>query len=338
MPCNQRIAEKPRVYATIFLFPKYNHKDAFSRAAFVGVSSMSELESLTSRAVQLSAKADFWNNAVLWSLALTALAAVAIVVSQRLAFVRTKQLTVVQDRIARIKEDAAKGRQDVIATELAAAVAKAKEADARIAEAERGSAEANERATQAQKSLALAEQHAAEANTKAEGFRLDIAKANERAASANETAERERLARLQLEARLADRVITPDQQRRITEAFAPMKGQTIDVVIVGDSLEITKTATAILDSLHKAGILFNIAQPLKGGYAEGVIVGIRLDATTEVKQAGNLLIGILRETLGGGVGQKDFDKIQVSMTGQMRADPGATPRGQSSFRLLIAAK
>src|SRR5713226_3724729 len=49
----------------------------------VGVSSsMSELESLSSRAAELSSKADFWNTAVLWALAITALAAVAIVVSQ----------------------------------------------------------------------------------------------------------------------------------------------------------------------------------------------------------------------------------------------------------------
>jgi hypothetical protein len=48
----------------------------------------------------------------------------------------------------------------------------------RIAEAQRGSAEANALARKAQASLALAEQHSAEANAKAEGFRLDIAQAN----------------------------------------------------------------------------------------------------------------------------------------------------------------
>jgi len=72
--------------------------------------------------------------------------------------------------------------------------------------------DADNRRADADAHIAEAQRGAAEANTKAEGFRLDIARANERAASANETAERERLARLQLEARLADRMLTPAQQ------------------------------------------------------------------------------------------------------------------------------
>jgi hypothetical protein len=91
---------------------------------------MSELDSLTSRATDLTSKADFWNNAVLWALALTALAAVAIVVSQRLAFIRAKQLSDVQDRITHVKEAGAKTEQDRLGADLAAAVARAKEADA----------------------------------------------------------------------------------------------------------------------------------------------------------------------------------------------------------------
>jgi hypothetical protein len=70
-------------------------------------------------------------------------------VSQRLAFVRARQLTDLQNKIPALKEADAKIEQERIGTELAAAVARAKEADARIAEAQRGSAEANERATKA---------------------------------------------------------------------------------------------------------------------------------------------------------------------------------------------
>jgi hypothetical protein len=35
-----------------------------------------------------------------------------------------------------------------------------------------------------------------------------------------------------------------------------MKGQTVDVVIVGDTLEVNRTADAILGSLQHAGVLF----------------------------------------------------------------------------------
>src|SRR5437868_788741 len=105
---------------------------------------MSELDTLTARAAELSSKADFWNNAVLWALLVTALAAAAIVVSQRLAFLRAKDLSGVQGNITRIKEAGYKLESERVAGELAAA----------------------------QASLSLAEQHAAEANAKAEGFRL----------------------------------------------------------------------------------------------------------------------------------------------------------------------
>jgi hypothetical protein len=96
---------------------------------------MSELDALTSRATELSSKATFWNNAVLWALALTAVAAVAVVVSQRLAFVRAKQLSDIQANIASIKEAGATGEQQRIGRELAAALVRVAEAEARAAEA-----------------------------------------------------------------------------------------------------------------------------------------------------------------------------------------------------------
>lgn len=73
---------------------------------------MSELESLVSQASALNSKVDFWNTAVVWALLITALAAGAIVFSQRLAFVRAKQLADVQDKIAKIKEGNASDRAD----------------------------------------------------------------------------------------------------------------------------------------------------------------------------------------------------------------------------------
>jgi hypothetical protein len=65
---------------------------------------MSDLESLVSRAATLSGKVDFWNSMVLWALFITAIAAGAIVLCQRMATVRAKQLSGVQDEIVRIKD------------------------------------------------------------------------------------------------------------------------------------------------------------------------------------------------------------------------------------------
>jgi len=211
---------------------------------------------------------------------------------------------------------------------------------------------ANTHATEAESHLAEANARAAEADAKAEGFRSDIAKANaasaqasaqvaeaqREAASANETAERERLARLQLEARLADRVISPDQRLRITAVFAPMKGQTVDVVFSGDTPEVSRTADAIIGCISAAGVLVNLFHPMQGGGAQGVVIGIKLGAPAEDKMAGEQLVRILRESLGGGVGTADFDKIAITGTGTVGGTPGATPAGQSPFRLQIAPK
>jgi len=90
-------------------------------------------------------------------------------------------------------------------------------ADARIAEAQRDSSDANERAAEAQKNLALAEQHSSEANAKAEGFRLDIAKAQESAAKATEETARITKENLTLDAEVIN-LRQAAAPRRLTEA------------------------------------------------------------------------------------------------------------------------
>lgn len=228
----------------------------------------------------------------------------------------------------------------------------ASNASERAGKAEKGAEEAKERAAKAQASLVTAEQHSAEANAKAEGFRLDIARANEGAAQAqaqvagaqrasaeaNKIAESERLARLQLEARLADRIITPDQRLRLTQAFSPLRGQTVDVVIYGDTPETSRTADAVLGCLQSAGLLFNFFHPASGGAAQGVVIGIRADAPEADKQAGTKFVTILGETLGLGVGSADFEKMIVSGTGTGGSMPGAAPVGKSMIRLQLAPK
>jgi hypothetical protein len=199
-------------------------------------------------------------------------------------------------------------------------------------------AKANERATKAQESLALAEQHAAEANAKAEGFRLDIARANERAASANETAEREKLARLQLEARLADRVLTADQQRRITSAF---KGQSVELVVFGETPETSIFGISVADSIGKAeDVGIDIIQSNGSGMAvRGIFVGVRSNADASVKQAADLFIQILHETIGGGVVSWDFDKL-IRPSGFIRSVHvgKSTKPDDAPLRIFIGSK
>lgn len=199
-------------------------------------------------------------------------------------------------------------------------------------------AQANERASKAQESLALAEHHSAEANAKAEGFRLDIARANERAASANETAERERLARLQLEARLADRVILAVQEQSLKTAFARLKGQTVDVSVLGDTPEISQFSGTIMSRMRQAGVLLNATHPLGGTIARGVLVGVKPDASPEFKQTANELVAILQQSVGGGVALWDFGELIIGGISTGSSDQGATPEGQSPLRIVIGSK
>jgi hypothetical protein len=217
---------------------------------------MSELELLVARAVVLSSKVDFWNNAVLVVLLIIALAGAAIFVAQRKAFLRAKDLAVVQDKISNLKEAESRTEQRRLGTELATAVAKAREADARIAEAQRGSAEANERALKAQQSLASAEQHAKEADAKAEGFRADIAKANEGAALAqaqvaDATAEAAK-ANLELARIKLPRSLNQEQQRRIADVLTRFTGTNFAFLAFGDpeSLALLGDIDSALQQAH----------------------------------------------------------------------------------------
>lgn len=198
-------------------------------------------------------------------------------------------------------------------------------------------AQANERANKAQESLALAEQHSAEANAKAEGFRRDIAQANERAAEANRIAEQERLARLQIEARLADRVITPLQEQQMEAAFAPLKGKTVDVVVLGDTVEITQFSRKIIDCMRRTGVLINFDRPL-GAAARGVLVGVKPDSPAEFRKAAEEFITALQQTVGNGASLWDFDKLVSNSVSVGGRDPGAAQKGQSPLRVWIGSK
>lgn len=232
------------------------------------------------------------------------------------------------------------------AVEVAEANKVAAGANERAADANKTAGEANERAAAANKlaegfrlDIATANEGAAKANALAESFRLDIAKANERAAAANETAEKERLARLQLEARLADRVITDAQAKRLITAFAALKGKTVDVGMFGDNLDIANVNGAILRCLASAGVRVQTFAPLGGGGGvRGVLVAADPNASVAIKAAAQSAVNILRETLGGGVALMDFAQLKFDGSAMTGNSEGAEPRGSGPVRIWIGPK
>lgn len=157
-------------------------------------------------------------------------------------------------------------------------------------------AKQQQRAADAEGKIKLAEQHSAEANAKAEGFRLDIAKANERAASANETAEKERLARLQLEGKIADRILTPLQQQVLSTSLRPFGSFRVQVRWYVDSPEITRLANAITNSLGNAGwFAVGSASLASSVTTYDVVVAISREKPKEVRAAAMALVTGLRK-------------------------------------------
>jgi hypothetical protein len=236
------------------------------------------------------------------------------VLSKRLHAVQHSEDQERQSEIARLNKEAGDARKT------------AGEAQERAAKAEGHLAQANEGA-------ALAEQHAAEANKTAESFRLDIAQANERAASANETAERERLARLQLEARLADRVLTPQGRSQLTRLAASFpKGTRIDICVFGETIEVANIAQSINKSLEDGGWTVRQWRVMSGGSVRGILVGTdpKADATT-TRAASGIILALV--SAGIGAGPWKFEELTV---GGMMVGPGEPM--DAPIRMFIGSK
>jgi hypothetical protein len=125
---------------------------------------------------------------------------------------------------------------------------------------------------------------------------VKIAQAGRDAAEANRIAEHERLARLQLEARLADRTLTAAQQARIASRLRGFGPQTIDVIVVGTTPEVSRITDAIVAAIRQAGwAVGNVGSPLAGA-AAGVLIGTRKGSPKEVLAAADSLVAALVDT------------------------------------------
>jgi len=273
---------------------------------------MSKIQDLTARIHDLERSVSRWNNIYVGLVAFTVFLAASLFISQFLAMRKSKELTGAQKELLRLKEDALQ--------------ADLQEEDSNIAQA-------NQRAGEAEERVRIAEQHTAEANAKAEGFRLDIAKANEGAAKANEVAERERLARLQLEARLAPRSLTPAQQGRLTSQLNRFRGTPIDVAIWGDTSEIQNISIRLTDSLRAAGWTVGVATAVGGGAAvTGILIGTSDGVALPIREASSSLVIGLHD-VGLEAGPWPFAQLQPP---GVSVNAGFT--GQAPIRMFIGAK
>jgi hypothetical protein len=68
------------------------------------VENVSEIQALTARANALNGSVEWWNSAMIWALVFAALAAIAVVLTTRVALVRAKQLGDAQGALIRAKD------------------------------------------------------------------------------------------------------------------------------------------------------------------------------------------------------------------------------------------
>jgi hypothetical protein len=203
----------------------------------------------------------------------------------------------------------------------------------RAAKTEREASQENERAARTEQQAAEENARAAKAlesaeiaRKGAEGFQLQIAQANERAAEAQmETA--------RLEQQMADRTLTVLQQNELVSRLAPFAGTVVDVLVWGDSAEIQGISGLVLGSMTKAGWKVQPAQAIAGGAAvRGILVGTKIGSDAKTAEASGALIAALRSA-GLSAGPWPFEKMP---------NPGASMNsgftGTAPIKVFIGSK
>jgi len=144
--------------------------------------------------------------------------------------------------------------------------------------------------------IASAQGEAAEANKRAAEAGAEAAAANERAAEANRATERERLARVQLERKIAPRLLSPEQQSKITSEIRKLAEQRATITWYSDSFEGAVFASHINSALKAASWKTDMRSSNAGVNNMPVVSGVVI--MTEPNEgsitAGEVLLSALR--------------------------------------------
>ncbi len=243
--------------------------------------SSSEIQSLTTQSNNLSASIDRWNSSYVWFGGIALLIALFVFTAQFIIIRKSRLLATVQGNLL-----AAKDRE--LQIDL-------RDKDVQIAGLH---AEAS-RHQQLLEEAALQISHAG----------ADAAHANERAAEANRLAEQERLERTKLEAEIAPRRLSQDQQTAIALIINRYNGRRVRVSSYSMDAESAVLAKQVVSALNKANLQVVDAtasiSPV-GGFALGIIVtGTNVQLASALRSAlslnGNLLVAPADTPMSGGM-------------------------------------
>ncbi len=155
-----------------------------------------------------------------------------------------------------------------------------------------------------------------------------IAEANARAAEANQKAEEERLARIQIEQRLAPRILGNADLEDLLRQLSKFAGQAIDVFAYDQNREVVGIASPLIAALKAARWSVLVETGAEGRVVSGMLVEVSSDASPASHDAANALVSALRSkglTVAGptpktpslnlmSIGPANFDKAPVKLT------------------------
>jgi hypothetical protein len=185
---------------------------------------------------------------------------------------------------------------------------------------------------QANKDAATARKDAELARKNAEGFSLQIAQANEAAKDAEARAAE---ANLELARFKAPRTLSLAQQTAIAARLHSFGSQRIDVIIIGDSPEITEITNEIGFAMQRSGWIPNfVGKAISGPNVSGVLVGTHNGVDSNVVAASEALIAALNSAgiqTAHAVQQYD-DNLPMALVGKWdRANV-------APIRMIVSAK
>lgn len=264
---------------------------------FLSLFLVSSVLSLTSLPLE---KVDVWLKAIAIVLAglTVAVGVVAFFTGEKLSDKLKFEISRANEEAGKANREAArieaegKGRVATVEAEsrekTAALETEAEQAKKERAEADKQIAIAKQNAARAKEGIANAEARSIEASAEVSRLRVTVANAEKERAQAQK-------ALIELQRRIAARVITDADAERITEQIRQYRGREFQVVTFWDDREPLATAQRLADILVAAGWKLN--QPKEGQFLLGGLGGIQVffhpEASPEAKRSAEALVAAL---------------------------------------------
>jgi len=142
-----------------------------------------------------------------------------------------------------------------------------------------------------------------------------VALAEKGAAEANRIAEQEKLARLQLEAKLADRLLPEDQRLMISESIKPFGKFSLQLIRYSDVTEVRRISDVINSLFIEAGWSVAYAYEISG-VVKGIEIAITENATDKAIDAIDVFVtGLRRNNIDVSIKKKSLKEIKMPSGG-----------------------